>query len=144
MNRRPVVIEFRRVLCPMDFSETSLRALRLAAAFAMWYVTARALTGCVHETIVQRAQTLLACLIVVGTHGRSGFSRVFLGSVTEKVLRTAPCPVLMVTATAASADAAAASLKRNPCPLDYSPSASRANTQHVLRAPACPVLTVRA
>lgn len=35
-------------------------------------------------------------LIVMGTHGRSGFERLFLGSVTEKVLRTARCPVLTV------------------------------------------------
>jgi nucleotide-binding universal stress UspA family protein len=34
-------------------------------------------------------------LIVMATHGRSGFSRWMLGSVTERVLRTAPCPVLV-------------------------------------------------
>jgi nucleotide-binding universal stress UspA family protein len=35
-------------------------------------------------------------LIVMGTHGRKGLSRAFLGSVAEKVVRTAPCPVLAV------------------------------------------------
>lgn len=35
-------------------------------------------------------------LIVMGTHGRTGFSHVLLGSVAEKVVRTAPCPVLTV------------------------------------------------
>jgi universal stress protein A len=35
-------------------------------------------------------------LIVLGTHGRKGLSRVVLGSVAERVLRTAPCPVLTV------------------------------------------------
>jgi nucleotide-binding universal stress UspA family protein len=35
-------------------------------------------------------------LIVMGTHGRQGLSRAFLGSVAEKVVRTAPCPVLTV------------------------------------------------
>ena len=35
-------------------------------------------------------------LIVMGTHGRSGFEKVWLGSVTEKVLRHASCPVLVV------------------------------------------------
>jgi nucleotide-binding universal stress UspA family protein len=35
-------------------------------------------------------------LIVLGTHGRSGWSHFLLGSVAEKVLRTAPCPVLTV------------------------------------------------
>ncbi len=35
-------------------------------------------------------------LIVMGTHGRKGVARALLGSVTEKVVRTAPCPVLTV------------------------------------------------
>jgi nucleotide-binding universal stress UspA family protein len=33
-------------------------------------------------------------LIVVGTHGRRGFSKFFLGSVAERVIATAPCPVM--------------------------------------------------
>ena len=39
------------------------------------------------KEIVQLAEELLAELLVLGTHGRSGFERLFLGSVTEKVLR---------------------------------------------------------
>ncbi|MGH7296698.1 MAG: universal stress protein [Polyangiaceae bacterium] len=35
-------------------------------------------------------------LIVMGTHGRKGFTRMLLGSVTDRVLRAAPCPVLAV------------------------------------------------
>jgi nucleotide-binding universal stress UspA family protein len=35
-------------------------------------------------------------LIVVSTHGRSGLNRFMLGSVTEKVMRQAPCPVMVV------------------------------------------------
>ena len=35
-------------------------------------------------------------LIVMGTHGRTGISHLFLGSVAERVVRTAPCPVLTV------------------------------------------------
>ncbi len=37
-----------------------------------------------------------ADLIVIGTHGRRGFAHALLGSVAEKVVRTAPCPVLTV------------------------------------------------
>lgn len=48
-------------------------------------------------------------LIVMGTHGRSGFSRLLLGSVADRVLRGAPCPVLLVPSRArdAATDAAA-------------------------------------
>lgn len=42
------------------------------------------------------AQSLPAGLIVMGTHGRAGFEHLVLGSVTEKVLRRASCPVLTV------------------------------------------------
>jgi len=47
-------------------------------------------------------------LIVMGTHGRSGFAHLILGSVAERVLRTAPCAVLIVRDTARIADALAA------------------------------------
>jgi nucleotide-binding universal stress UspA family protein len=46
--------------------------------------------------IIDTAMTWPADLIVMGTHGRSGFERLLLGSVAEKVLRKAPCPVLTV------------------------------------------------
>jgi nucleotide-binding universal stress UspA family protein len=46
------------------------------------------------ELILSVAQDLGCDLIVMGTHGRSGLARLFMGSVAEEVLRTAPCPVL--------------------------------------------------
>ena len=46
--------------------------------------------------ILDRAANLPANLIVMGTHGTSGFQHLILGSVAEKVLRKAPCPVLTV------------------------------------------------
>jgi nucleotide-binding universal stress UspA family protein len=46
--------------------------------------------------ILKHAESLPADLIVMGTHGASGFERLVLGSVTEKVLRKARCPVLTV------------------------------------------------
>ena len=48
------------------------------------------------DTIVHKAQELGADLIVMGTHGRTGLAHIFLGSVAEKVVRRAPCPVLAV------------------------------------------------
>lgn len=48
------------------------------------------------EEIVARATAIHADAIVMGTHGRSGFKRLFMGSVAERVLRSAPCPVVIV------------------------------------------------
>jgi universal stress protein A len=47
-------------------------------------------------TIVEYARANKANLIVLGTHGRRALSRLMLGSVAERVVRTAPCPVLAV------------------------------------------------
>jgi nucleotide-binding universal stress UspA family protein len=55
-------------------------------------------TGDARDVINQTAHDLKADLIVMGTHGRRGVSRALLGSVTESVVRTAPCPVLTVRA----------------------------------------------
>jgi nucleotide-binding universal stress UspA family protein len=48
------------------------------------------------EQIAQLASDVEADLVVVGTHGRRGLSRVLMGSVAEVVVRLAPCPVLVV------------------------------------------------
>jgi nucleotide-binding universal stress UspA family protein len=51
-----------------------------------------------HDTpayaIVDYARTHKIDLIVLGTHGRGAFAHLFMGSVAERVVRTAPCPVL--------------------------------------------------
>lgn len=52
--------------------------------------------GVPHEEIVATAAEEGADLLVMTTHGRKGLSHVLLGSVTERVIRTAPCPVLVV------------------------------------------------
>lgn len=54
------------------------------------------LDGIAHERIVQAARSRKADVVVIGTHGRSGFARFFLGSVASRVLAVAPCPVLTV------------------------------------------------
>jgi nucleotide-binding universal stress UspA family protein len=50
----------------------------------------------VEGAILESARALPADLIVMGSHGRSGVERLLLGSVTEHVLRAAPCPVMVV------------------------------------------------
>ena len=75
--------------------------------------------------IVETATAWPADLIVMGTHGRTGFERLLLGSVAEKVLRKAPCPVLTVPKQVFSANA---TLTRRPilCAVDFSPASLRA------------------
>lgn len=48
------------------------------------------------EAINGYARRVGVDLIVIGTHGRSGMQRLLVGSVAERVIRTAPCPVLTV------------------------------------------------
>ncbi len=59
-------------------------------------ITPHVRTGRAGREIAQLAVDLLADLIVVGTHGRTGISRLLLGSVAHAVVTLAPCPVLVV------------------------------------------------
>ena len=62
------------------------------AVSARWVLKA----GVPWQEIVATAAEEHADMIVMGTHGRSGLDRLLLGSVTERVVRAAPCPVLTV------------------------------------------------
>jgi nucleotide-binding universal stress UspA family protein len=137
-------MDIERILCPVDFSETSAHAVDFAIVVAGYYkarLTALhvvspaepsigeiALEERRQETtaflarvpsqhiavdvlidvgqparhILDRAASLPADLIVMGTHGSSGFEHLVLGSVAEKVLRKAACPVLTVPPRAAT------------------------------------------
>ena len=84
----------------------------------------------VHErepvtAIVEAAEGWPADLIVMGTHGRSGFERLWLGSVTEKVLRKAPCPVLTVPPRLSHVKHAL-TFSRILCAIDFSAASLRA------------------
>jgi nucleotide-binding universal stress UspA family protein len=145
------MLEIKLILCPIDFSEFSIRAYRYALSLAehyrakvvaqhiveLWrypyaeYVASQGdyqefcravceggkkkLQGfvknhtdteiqpelVVHEgvaadLILSFAETHKTELIVMGTHGRRGFDRLVLGSVTDRVMRRTPCPVLTI------------------------------------------------
>jgi nucleotide-binding universal stress UspA family protein len=160
------MIDVRTILCPIDFSDHSRRALQYAAALARAHkstllvlhvnpagagrqvsdapilgtptpgdLTAEASRfiqsadtagvpvevitrkGTVAEEILKQATG--ADLLVIGTHGRSGFDRLILGSVTEKVLRKADCPVLSVPRGVSDTGAPPA-FERILCPIDFS------------------------
>jgi nucleotide-binding universal stress UspA family protein len=74
--------------------ELSRRA-DLAARAGLRCVT-KSVQGSAVAEIVQHARNIAADMIVVGTHGRRGLAHVMLGSVAEKVVQRAACPVLTI------------------------------------------------
>jgi len=77
----------------------------------------------VHEEVLAQIVATHADLLVLGTHGRSGFQHLFLGSVTEKVIRQAPCPTLVVPPRAPDVSPdAPAQFKQILCAVDFSDS----------------------
>jgi nucleotide-binding universal stress UspA family protein len=76
-------------------------------------------------TILEYAAEHETDLIVLGTHGRTGFERFMLGSVTEKVVRKATCPVLTVPRGAPEGQAQPL-FGRILCAVDFSPASDRA------------------
>lgn len=150
---KPLPFELRRVLVPVDFSDTSRKAMQYAVPFgaafgaevlllhvvqpytvpvelgymppewaesqqrflksareeleklggreirdrAAWKAQVR--EGVPWQEIIAVAGEARADLIIVATHGRTGLQHVLLGSVAERVVRHAPCPVLVVRET---------------------------------------------
>ncbi len=169
------MVRIERILCPVDFSDFSRRALQFALAMAQWYraevqalyahtiaapvvpiaavpeenpydsaalvddarrelaefvgqvrvdgaaATPSVVVGSPVGAILDAARSWPADLLVMGTHGRSGFERLLLGSVTEKVLRKAPCPVMAVHGLRPDAGPDSPPLfQRIICPVDFS------------------------
>lgn len=181
------MIDLSRILCPLDLSSFSARALHHAVALGRWYsasvtalavrplpppmlwqdypptvalelpedvsrfetevrafvareapgaaVDVRIVPGPVGGEIVRVARELPADLIVMGTHGRTGFEHMMLGSVAEHVLRRAPCPVMTVPRTVTPAHEAPAIVYRTIlCAVDFTEAAEAAARQAVALA----------
>jgi nucleotide-binding universal stress UspA family protein len=172
------MVSFNRILCPIDFSEFSLDALRHGLELARWYSAELFLlhvyqvsqpppvealldtqsafigfdpkriaeevrgfcapllahSGRTVEVVVRsgdpareirtEAARLPADLLILGTHGRSGFERLFLGSVTEKVVRSTRVPVLTIPPPVR--EPGSPLYKTILCPLEFSPASIRA------------------
>ena len=73
-----------------------LKEVADAAATAGVTIETLLVTGLPFEDIVRVAKELPADLIIMGTHGRTAGAHALLGSVAERVVRRAPCPVLTV------------------------------------------------
>jgi len=174
--------EIRRILCPIDRSDTSGHALEYGLMLARWYgasvtaleivwitvppvsasaqpalspaqveafsdelkafvsardasgvdVTSQIGQGPVIASILQEAKALPADLIVLGTHGHTGVERFLLGSVAEKTLRKAPCPVLTIPPAASDAPSVPQPFQSILCAVDFSPASLEA-LQYALR-----------
>jgi nucleotide-binding universal stress UspA family protein len=118
---------------PSDETPTPARHQALKQELRCWLepavragVTTEALVdeGPPAVRILDYASALQADLIVMGTHGLSGFERFMVGSVAERVLRKAACPVMTVPPAAGSA--AKVPYIRLLCPVDFSESSLEA------------------
>jgi nucleotide-binding universal stress UspA family protein len=84
--------------------------------------------GVAAPQILAEAAALPADLIVIGTHGRSGFERLMLGSTADKVLRKASCPVMTVPRRVDGESAPSVTFKRILCATDFSSGSKAALT----------------
>jgi nucleotide-binding universal stress UspA family protein len=80
----------------VDDARQRLRDMKDVVAMDGDEVEPVVLTGAPAPTIVDRAAAGAFDLIVMGTHGRRGLAHALMGSVAERVVRTAPCPVVTV------------------------------------------------
>jgi nucleotide-binding universal stress UspA family protein len=77
-------------------AEAQLNRLIAKAKAAGVRVKGLLMEGVPHEQITRAARSKRADLVVIGTHGRTGLAKFFLGSVAGRVVSIAPCPVLTV------------------------------------------------
>jgi nucleotide-binding universal stress UspA family protein len=118
---------------PLVFRPEELRQFRdelesFARASGIEALDTEVVQGSVAGEIVRFANELPADLLVMGTHGRSGFERLMLGSVTEKLLRKSPCPLLTVPAAVPALAPVNALFSRVLCAVDFSPASLHALT----------------
>lgn len=119
-----------------DLTALAIAAEEETAAAEMKKVETR-LAGLPHETLVERATEVWAPveraiaeynvdLIVLGTHGRTGAQRLFLGSVAEEIFRLSPVPVLMIGPSVRGNSQDVARFRRVLFATDFSPEAAAA------------------
>jgi nucleotide-binding universal stress UspA family protein len=119
---------FMQTVLPVSRGEVleQMRRITETAGIDSMHVNLYAHQGDPVRNIVDEADAMDADLVVMGTHGRSGFERLLIGSVAEKVLRKAPCPVLLVPPHVTATAPQDVSFANILCPMDFSPSALRA------------------
>jgi len=106
-----------------DFEGDITRALAQATLGGV-PTEAHCVVGDPARTIVAWSESLPADLIVIGTHGAGGFEHLMLGSVTEKVLRKAVCPVMAIPPRTRTTSALP--YRNVLCPVDFSDPSTKA------------------
>ena len=116
-----------QVVYPLSEEEVTVELRRMGGEAGLEGdgVSLAAAAGDPVDAIVDRAVAMPADLLVMGTHGRRGFDRLLLGSVTERVLRQSPCPVLTVPPHAPER-APRVRLQQILCAVDFSPASLQA------------------
>jgi nucleotide-binding universal stress UspA family protein len=79
-----------------EMAEAGEELERTAATITSMQIDKRIEVGDVGGTVCRVAEELHVDVIVVGSHGRGAIERILLGSVSEQIVRHAPCPVLVV------------------------------------------------
>jgi nucleotide-binding universal stress UspA family protein len=124
VNRAPtsdgVLNETRKTL------ERDLRRVLTARRASDVKVEISLRNGNVVQEILAQAKTSRPDLVVIGSHGRGGIQRLVLGSVAEKVLRLATCPVLTVRRGVRLVRRSRAPFETILCPTDFSAAANKA------------------
>lgn len=109
-----------------DEARRRLGELGHDAGFAGLRVRGDVLRGTPYDAIARFAERESAELIVMATHGRTGLDRLIVGSVTERVARTSPCPVLTVPPGFDTAGVEGFEPRRIVFATDFSPAADAA------------------
>ena len=123
----PAMVEDLPTLRPPSVSEVAdevRRFANLSGASPTSRANVVVVEGSAVKGILRQAQELPADLLVMGTHGRSGFEALFLGSVTEKVLRSTHVPVLTVPPPVERVESVVYGTIL--CPLDFSDPSTKA------------------
>jgi nucleotide-binding universal stress UspA family protein len=105
------MIEIERQIVEYCQKLVDEKVFQLSTIFGQGRVSGKVIEGSIADSIVDHAKEWQADLIVVGSHGRTGFRKFLLGSVASKVASQAPCSIEIVRAKLVRSEKKSASSK---------------------------------